>query len=145
MVLPAYSVARATLGINFCIHVKKPKLEHPMFHIFTGDGRGEGEIWLTPCDGFRWDAEMLERTRDFHGRFRVLAPEDFLVAKLGRVDRSSTDVDEVMQILFQNQGTLDWEYLKKRATWAGVAAVLHEVVREMGPPFVEHLFMRSRR
>lgn len=159
MALPAYSVTRTTLDIDFCIFLKdqvqldrfldelkkrgittmqSPKIEYPMFYVFTGDRRGEGEIWLTPCDKFAWDEEMVERVRKFKGKFNVLSPEDFIVAKLGRADRSSIDIDDVMQILQQNNNTIDWEYLRRRAKWAKVVEILEEIIemlKEYAPGF----------
>ncbi|GAB4322725.1 MAG: hypothetical protein Kow0069_27580 [Promethearchaeota archaeon] len=147
MALPAYGTARSTLDVDFCIRVKtqdeldafvselarkgvrtvqRPMVEHDLFFVFGS--HGVGEVWLTPCDTFRWDDQMATRTRVFYGNVRVLAPEDYVVSKLGRSDRSSVDVDDAIQVLVANAGSLDWKYLRFRSRWAGLERDLDEVL-----------------
>lgn len=84
------------------------------------------EIWLRP-DGVVWDSETLKRrlrvnygvgTEAFTAY--VLSPEDFVVNKLSRPDRSALDELDVVKVLVAQWKNLDGEYLKKRARQARV-------------------------
>ena len=133
LALPAYNVARTTLDIDICIYlisqeelnqfiealnqneistVQKPKINHNLFTIF---GKlGEAEIWLKPCDAFQWDEQMVEKIHNFFDNVYVLAVEDYILTKLGRSDRSSIDISDILKILIANKDELDWKYLRFR-------------------------------
>jgi len=148
LALPAYNVARTTLDIDISIHVdsqeqldifiinlekkeiytkkKKPKITHDLFTVF--EKKNEAEIWLKPCDSFDWDEDMLTKKRLFQKNIDVLAVEDFIITKLGRTDRSSIDINDVLQILIANKDNLDWKYLKYRLNWAGLTDDFIEII-----------------
>lgn len=139
LALPAYKIARSTLDIDISINVKSqkklnrlvdklenrgiktqqnPKVSHDLFIIF---GKGsEAEVWLKPCDTFAWDQEMIEKTIKFRKNISVLSIEDFILTKLARSDRSSTDINDIIQILIANVNSIDWNYLYYRLNWANI-------------------------
>jgi len=133
LALPAYSVFRTTIDIDICIYVnsqevldefllalkrknietlQKPKIEHDMFVVFGQNT--EAEIWLKPCDAFSWDLQMVEKIQKYIDEVFVLSVEDYLLTKLARADRSSIDIDDILQILINNLNKIDWEYLRFR-------------------------------
>jgi len=84
------------------------------------------EIWLHP-DGVVWDSETLKRRlRATYGvgtdafTAYVLSPEDFIVNKLSRPDRSALDELDVVKVLVAQWENLDREYLERRARQARV-------------------------
>lgn len=152
LALPAYNVIRASYDVDFCIAVKhqneldnflsilnkngiktqqKPKFDDIIFIVYDEEQKQEAEIWLTPCDKFRWDDEMMMRIRRSEKGFNVLSPEDYIVAKLARVDRSAVDVDDVMQIIEMQKANIDMQYLKKRAECAGVGNDLRNLLEKL--------------
>jgi len=152
LALPAYSVVRASYDIDFCIAVKsqneldnflsilhnngiktqqRPKSDDIIFTVYDEELKQEAEIWLTPCDRFRWDDEMIRRIRRSEKGFNVLSQEDYIVAKLARSDRSAIDVDDVIQILEMQRDKIDMQYLNKRAEWAGVSNDLKNLVQKL--------------
>ena len=147
LALPAYNVARTTLDIDICIYVttqeqldifiinlekveiytkQKPKIVHDVFTVF--EKKNEAEIWLKPCDAFNWDEIMLKKTRSFQKNLDVLSVEDFIITKLGRTDRSSVDISDILQILIANIDSIDWKYLQYRLDWAGLADDFIEIL-----------------
>ncbi len=153
LALPAYNVVRASYDVDFCIAVKdqdeldnflsilnknaiktqqRPKSDDVVFTVYDEELRQEAEVWLTPCDKFRWDDEMISRIRKSEKGFNVLAPEDYIVAKLARTDRSAVDVDDVMQIIETQRDKIDMKYLSKRAEWAGVGNDLTNLLKKLG-------------
>ena len=148
LALPAYNVARTTLDIDICIYiisqeelnqfiealnqneiitVQKPKISHNLFTVF---GKlGEAEIWLKPCDVFHWDEQMVEKTQNFFDNVYVLAVEDYILTKLGRSDRSSIDISDILQILIANKDKLDWNYLRFRLKWIGLESDFKEILK----------------
>jgi hypothetical protein len=158
LALPAYKVARSTLDIDISINIdtqkklrklvenlkkrgiktlQNPKLNHDLFTIF---GKGsEAEIWLKPCDSFSWDRKMSERITNFKENVKVLAVEDFLLTKLARSDRSSTDINDIVQILIANANNIDWNYLYFRLDWGHVKqdfeVLIDELSSEVGAPY----------
>ncbi|OGD45689.1 hypothetical protein A3K69_08780, partial [Candidatus Bathyarchaeota archaeon RBG_16_57_9] len=82
----------------------------------------EVEVWRRP-DGLRWDQETLRRRRRFSvdglGLW-VVSPEDFIVTKLARPDRSAQDEMDVKSVLERSGTELDWRYLSARAEDAQV-------------------------
>lgn len=139
LALPAYKIARSTLDIDISINVKSqhklnklveklekrriktqqnPKIKHDLFTIF---GKGsEAEVWLKPCDAFEWDQKMIEHTTKFKKNISVLSIEDFILTKLARSDRSSTDVNDIIQILIANSQNINWNYLHYRLKWVNI-------------------------
>lgn len=88
----------------------------------------EAEIWLKPCDAFGWDKKMLENTIQFQNNFDVLSVEDFILTKLARADRSSTDINDILQILIANKKNIDWEYLHYRLKWIDLVEDFKEIL-----------------
>lgn len=148
LALPAYNVARTTLDIDICIKIdsdkqlnnfikalkekeiitkQKPKINHDLFTIFGKSN--EAEIWLRPCDTFQWDDQMIEKIQLFFGDIYVLAVEDYILTKLARSDRSSIDIDDILQILIANKDSLDWEYFRFRLKWARVESDFKEILK----------------
>ena len=148
LALPAYEVGRTTLDIDICIHVNSqerlnqfvgklkeeniqtlqvPKVDHDLFLVFGKNN--EAEIWLKPCDAFNWDERMLERLQAYFANVKVLAVEDFIMTKLARSDRSSVDIDDILQILINNYKRIDWEYLQYRLRWIDLQEDFEEIVR----------------
>ncbi|TFF99281.1 MAG: hypothetical protein EU541_05300 [Promethearchaeota archaeon] len=147
LALPAYNVARSTLDIDICIYVQsqkelddlienfkkndietrqKPKIHHDLFFVFGSSN--EAEIWLKPCDAFGWDDKMLDKTRNFQDNFDVLAIEDFILTKIARTDRTSTDINDILQILIANKNKIDWKYLRYRLEWVGLTEDFKEIL-----------------
>jgi len=56
--------------------------------------------------------------------FWTIGPEDFIVNKLSRSDRSHGDEEDVISVLERRKGRLDNRYMEKRAKKAGVLEVL---------------------
>ena len=148
LALPAYNVARTTLDIDICINIESqeklnqfikilskkgistlqnPKIGHKLFTVFGK--QGEAEIWLSPCDAFDWDDEMVNQVKKFHSNVYVLAIEDFMITKLARADRSAIDIDDILQILIANKSKIDWQYLRYRLKWAKVENEFKEILK----------------
>lgn len=153
LALPAYGVTRTTLDLHVAIYVKtdeelqllikqlegyhiktvqKPKISHLVFTVFSTKFHDEAEIWLHPCDAFIWDDEMLDRIRVVSGttNLKVLAPEDFIMTKLARMDRSNVDLQDIVQVILSEK-TLDWIYLIRRTVNLELFADLQELVRNI--------------
>lgn len=152
MALPAYGVTRTTLDLDVAISfsssaeisdflselqqykvktLQNPQLEHLVFVIFSTELKDEAEIWLSPCDAFSWDEEIINRIQAVEGDpdLRVLSPEDFILTKLARDDRSSVDIQDVLQILLAQQLSIDWSYLLTRASQQGVKSDLQGILQ----------------
>jgi hypothetical protein len=148
LALPAYNVARTTLDIDICIYitsqeelnrfiealnqneistVQKPKISHNLFTVF---GKlGEAEIWLKPCDAFHWDEQMVGKTQNFFDNVYVLAVEDYILTKLGRSDRSSIDISDILKIIIANKDKLDWKYLRFRLKRMDLESDFNEILK----------------
>ncbi|MHA1439305.1 MAG: DUF6036 family nucleotidyltransferase [Promethearchaeota archaeon] len=148
LALPAYNVARTTLDVDICIYIKsqkeldrfindltqfnifskqRPKVKHDVFTVFGM--HNEAEIWLKPCDAFNWDAEMINRIRNFFEDIYVLATEDYILTKLARTDRSNIDINDIFQILIANKNNLDWDYLRFRLEWLSLKEDFQEILK----------------
>ncbi len=148
LALPAYNVARTTLDIDVCIYVdsqeelerfikalseqdistiQNPKINHNLFTVFGK--KNEPEIWLKPCDMFDWDEQMVKKIQNFFANVYVLAIEDYILTKIGRSDRSSTDISDVIQILIANKNKLDWDYLRYRLKWANLESDFKAILK----------------
>lgn len=137
--LPAYGQIRATQDVDFAIVMKQPKklehlvselrsnnyqistanpkINHAMIQIMDKDNEVEMELWLK-LDGITMGDKLLKRRlkRNVHDiTFWVIGPEDFIINKLSRPDRSPTDEQDVISVLKRQKGKLDREYLEKRA------------------------------
>ena len=147
LALPAYHVVRTTLDIDLCIYItsqdqldelliklnnnglktlQTPKIDHDLFIIFGKNN--EAEIWLKPCDTFDWDNKMVEKIKKFKKMINVLAVEDYILTKIARSDRSSTDISDVLQILIANENEIDWNYLHERLKWAKVKGDFKKII-----------------
>ena len=163
LALPAYNVARTTLDIDICIKIEsqkqlnlfiealkekeintkqQPKTDHDLFTVY---GRhNEAEIWLKPCDAFRWDEQMADKIRLFFGDVFVLAVEDYILTKLARSDRSSIDIDDLLKIIIANKDTLDWGYLHFRLKWVGLEDDFKEIIKTFELDFNNNIRNISR-
>ncbi len=153
LALPAYGVTRTTLDLDIAVYVKtdeelqllikqledyhvktvqKPKISHLVFTVFSIKFHDEAEIWLHPCDAFIWDEKMLDRIRVVSGEtnLKVLAPEDFIMTKLARMDRSNVDLQDVVQVILSEK-TLDWIYLIRRTAKLKLFTDLQELARNI--------------
>ena len=148
LALPAYSVARTTLDIDICIYIisqeelnrfiealnqneistiQKPKINRNLFTVF---GKfGEAEIWLKPCDAFHWDEQMVGKIQKFFDNVYVLAVEDYILTKLGRSDRSSIDISDILKIIIANKDKLDWKYLRFRLKSTDLESDFKEILK----------------
>ena len=148
LALPAYNVARTTLDIDICIKIKtqeqldifiealkekeiktkqQPKIDHDLFTVFGKNN--EAEIWLKPCDTFQWDDQMVDKIQLFFGNVYVLAVEDYILTKLARSDRTSTDIDDILKIIIANNDSLNWEYLHFRLKWVDLESDFQEIIK----------------
>jgi hypothetical protein len=148
LALPAYNVARTTLDIDISIHIasqeqlnqflsnlnrdglntlQNPKLDQDLFTIYGL--KNEAEIWLKPCDAFEWDDDMINRIKPYEGNTYVLGLEDFIITKLARADRSSTDISDVLQLLINNYDEIDWDYFNFRLKWANLVQEFKLILR----------------
>ena len=163
LALPAYNVARTTLDIDICIYiisqeelnkfiealnqneistVKKPKISHNLFTVF---GKlGEAEIWLKPCDAFHWDEQMVGKTQNFFDNVYVLAVEDYILTKLGRSDRSSIDISDILKIIIANKDKLDWKYLRFRLKRMDLESDFEEILKGFRLDFNSNLLNISK-
>ena len=145
--LPAYGHVRSTGDLDLAIAVKWPKklervvselrtkdyqvpsnptLKDAVILVIDMDNKVEIELWQRP-DGIRIDENLLKRRRRLQVSdisFWVIGPEDLIVNKLSRVDRSPIDEMDVMTVLARQKGRLDRKYLEKQAKKAGVSSLL---------------------
>jgi len=104
--------------------------ENPLIVILDQKEKMEIELWLRP-DGIVFDDETLARRQkvklDANIFAWVISAEDFIVSKLARPDRGATDEQDVKSVLTRQGSKLDNEYLLKRASEAGVLAILKAI------------------
>ena len=168
LALPAYEVARTTLDIDISINIstqeqlnqfllelkqegiktlQNPKLDQDLFTVFGF--KNEAEIWLKPCDAFEWDKEMTKKIKIYFGNIYVLALEDYILTKLARSDRSSTDISDILQILINNYNEIDWAYFRFRLNWARLEndfkEILHGIELEINEDLKKILIKISER
>ncbi|MEW6592210.1 MAG: hypothetical protein AB1305_00755 [Candidatus Hadarchaeota archaeon] len=151
LALPAYGRPRATYDIDIAISIGDPKifkqveedliarqfqlpsgLEPGVPCVYIGDleNQTNAEFWFKP-DGVAFSEAVKRRWRVDIGGGRkawIIGPEDFIVNKLARTDRSELDEHDVISVI-ERQKKLDENYLQKRANAAGVLEVL-EALRE---------------
>ena len=147
--LPFYGELRTTLDIDIGVAIKIEK-EFDNFLIsaeksgfipqicsflnpeciFLDDDTGlEIEFWIR-LDGIDWDEETIKRRQrhTINGiEVWVISPEDFIVNKLARPDRSIQDEKDVKSVLVRLHNDLDQEYLERRAEKARVLSTLRRI------------------
>jgi hypothetical protein len=103
---------------------------NPVIVVLDRTEKIELELWLRP-DGIDFDDELLKRRKKLElvkgFEAWVISPEDFIVTKLARPDRSVTDEQDVKSVLIMQRNRLDRKYLEKRARNAGVLALLETI------------------
>jgi len=147
--LPFYGRIRVTLDIDVAIVVSSEEdferfcgraaewgyevslnsFKNPMC-IFMDSATGyEVEVWIRP-DGIEWDHETLDRRRreNLAGTEAwIVSPEDFIVSKLARPDRGTSDEQDVKSVLERKDIGLDLKYLERRARKHGVWNLLQAI------------------
>jgi len=73
---------------------------------------------------------MIEEIQVYTGNVHVLAIEDFILTKLAREDRSSTDIDDIIQLLIANKNIIDREYLHYRLEWMDLLHDFNEILEK---------------
>lgn len=154
LAIPAYGVPRSTVDVDIGLVVteewklrelirklearkvaafEEAKPEYTMIYMSDRENLVDAELWFKP-DGIRWDEEILRRRwkvafKAAGGSFEawVLSPEDFIVNKLARRDRSARDEEDAVGVMASSKDKIDWKYLTKRA---GEESVL-DLVREL--------------
>lgn len=144
--LPAYGVIRATIDLDVGLAVtlrdqlrlivrqletrgykfaSTPSPAHAMIYAYNPQ-IFDLEIWLRP-DGVVWDRETLQRRLKFeyndgNKKFEayVLGPEDFIVNKFARSDRTANDELDATKVYINLRHTIDLAYLERRAKSAKV-------------------------
>jgi len=145
--LPSYGAIRSTVDLDVAVRIGTEKEFGVFVRAFEKAGFGSGsvgsfsnpvcvfsegrtglevELWLRP-DGIKWDSETLRRRRKARigsAEVWLVSPEDYVVTKLTRPDRGVQDEKDVKSVLERLRGSLDTKYLEKRASRAGVSALL---------------------
>jgi predicted nucleotidyltransferase len=148
--LPFYGRIRTTVDIDLAVATQSEKElnvlcnllksndfeptirapQNPLILVLDLKEKIEIELWLKP-DGIAFDNETLKRRRkaklDANLEAWIVSPEDFIVNKLARPDRSSIDEQDVKSVFVRQESGLDREYLKRRAKEAEVLAVLENI------------------
>lgn len=154
LAIPAYGVPRSTVDVDIGLAVggagktrefvqklrarkvvalEEPKPEYTMVYMSDRGNLVDVELWFKP-DGITWDEETLRRRwkvafKVARKRFEayVLSPEDFIVNKLVRKDRSARDEEDVAGVMASSRDKIDWRYLARRAKGAGVEDLVLEL------------------
>jgi hypothetical protein len=148
--LPFYGRIRTTVDLDLAVAAKtQPKFDlllnllrgadfepticsphNPLILVLDRKEKIEFKLWTKP-DGIVFDQETLKRRRkaDLSRGISawLVSPEDFIVTKLARPDRGTTDEQDVKSVLVRQAGKLDEAYLEKRALDAGVLAILKTI------------------
>lgn len=155
LAVPAYGQVRATQDVDVVLIVRsgtqlkavydklrkrgftipaEPRLEHACNYIADAENMVHVEIWLHPS-GLVLDRGAVQRRRlveiTVNLKAWILGPEDLIVNKLAREDRSALDEGDVVSILSRQKERLDRRYLESRARKAGVYELLKAIEREM--------------
>ncbi len=153
--LPAYGQIRATQDIDIAIAVTKmeslerlleelrrrsfettakAQMDAACIYLLDRENLVEVELWLKP-DGVTFNNELLSRRRRIELaedlNIWVIGPEDFIVNKLARVDRSVQDERDIVTVLINQKGKLDYEYLEERAEEFEVIQLLKPLQRRI--------------
>ncbi|MBD3198273.1 MAG: hypothetical protein GF317_24705 [Candidatus Lokiarchaeota archaeon] len=82
---------------------------------------------------------MKKHITKFRGLIRVLSLEDYIMTKLARTDRTSTDINDILQLLIANRDFINWEYLHFRLDWLNIRKDFEDLIeifnREIEPNF----------
>lgn len=147
LAIPAYGIPRSTVDVDIGLAIgeegkikeliqklearkiaafEEAKPEYTMVYLSDRENLIDVELWFKP-DGIVWNEETLRRR--WKVAFRaggepfeayVLSPEDFIVNKLVRKDRSARDEEDVVGVMASSKDKIDWRYLAKRARGAEV-------------------------
>ena len=131
------------LKVNDILTTQNLKIDQDLFTVFGKNN--EAEIWLKPCDAFLWDDKMVKRMQLYTANVYVLAIEDFILTKLARGDRSSTDIDDIMQLIIANEKEIDWEYLKYRLNWKKIFKDFNIILESFKDDFDKNLREESKK
>ena len=107
-----------------------------MFHITDEVNMVGIELWLNP-DGIVMNDNLLKRRIEGKvndSTYWIIGPEDFIINKLSRTDRSPRDEEDVITVLKRQKGNLEEKYLERRAKKTGVLSLLETLevrVREL--------------
>lgn len=154
LAIPAYGIPRSTVDVDIGLAVRgegkileliqklearevvafeTPKPEYTMIYMSDRENLVDVELWFKP-DGITWDGETLRRRwkvafKAAGKRFEayVLSPEDFIVNKLTRKDRTARDEEDVVGVMASSKDKIDWRYLAGRAKEAGVGDLVREL------------------
>jgi hypothetical protein len=154
--LPAYGQIRTTQDIDIAIAATKmeslerlleelrkssfettakAQMEAACICLLDRQNLVDVELWLKP-DGVIFDNELLSRRRKIELaedlNIWVIGPEDFIVNKLARTDRSIQDERDIVTVLIKQKGKLDYEYLEERAREFEVIQLLKSLQRRIG-------------
>jgi len=154
LAIPAYGVPRSTVDVDIGLAVseegkvrdimqklkarkmamtEEAKPEYTMVYMSDRENLIDVEIWFKP-DGITWSEEVLRRRwrvafkvdeKSFEAY--VLSPEDFIVNKLARMNRSARDEEDVVGVMASSRDKIDWGYLGKRAKEEKVSDLLQEL------------------
>lgn len=156
LAIPAYGVPRSTVDVDIGLAVseegkikelikkleirklvsfEEAKPEYTMVYLSDRENLVDVELWFKP-DGIVWNEETLRRrwmvefrTDGKPFKAYILSPEDFIVNKLARKDRSARDEEDVVGVMASSKDKIDWRYLVKRANEAEVGDLVR-VLRE---------------
>jgi len=111
---------------------RHPSVRLPLIYASNPD-LWDLEIWLRP-NGIVWDEETLRRrlrceygTGDSRFEAYVLSPEDFIVNKFARLDRTANDELDAAKV-YINIERIDSEYLERRARQANVRDLVSAMI-----------------
>ncbi|MCK4933880.1 nucleotidyltransferase [Candidatus Bathyarchaeota archaeon] len=148
--LPFYGRIRATVDIDIAVEISTkqelgelcdmlrsedflPTIDsplNPLIVILDNKEKIEIELWFKP-DGIVFDDETLRRRKKVKLNPNIwawiISPEDFIVNKLARPDRSAVDEQDIKSVLTRWGNKLDNEYLSKRAKEAEVITILKTI------------------
>ncbi len=147
--LPSYGSVRTTVDLDLAVRIKSQKefqrflvearksgfevgnasYSNPVSVLIDAVTGMEVEFWIRP-DGIEWDARLERRKRRANiGKVSVwlVPPEDFIISKLARPDRGVQDEKDVKGVLTRLGGSLDMDYLHRRAGKAGVLTLLQSI------------------
>ena len=123
--------------------LQQPKIDHDLFTVFGQNY--EAEIWLKPCDAFSWDLQMVERIQKYIDDVFVLSVEDYILTKLARADRSSTDINDILQILINNLNEINWKYLRFRLQWIDLIDDFKDILKAFEIDVKEEYKLKGRK
>lgn len=156
LAIPAYGIPRSTVDVDIGLAVseegkirelikelearklvsfEEAKPDYTMVYLSDRENLVDVELWFKP-DGVVWDEETMRRrwrvefrTEGKPFKAYILSPEDFIVNKLARKDRSARDEEDVVGVMASSKNKIDWRYLVKRAEGAEVEDLL-QALRE---------------